>query len=275
MIRAASVTFSTNPVTDISDVSFSGTLAGSGNVGANPPGASFTGVQFDAGTAVFGSSVSGYQDFTSLDSPGLNFMLDSLTYATSPRTLTFSGLSSGTDYEAQFFITQDVSSRNVSVSDGMGGSITTAPVSSPQMVTGTFTAESPSQDFLFNASDGVPILNGYQLRDLSAPDSSPAPMPLNYDVSSVTDPAGVLTAGDLISAHNVNGPDLTVAGVTFAATGAIADHAIFDLPLYDTNDDYIASYLSAFQVRGLGPIPEPSAAALLAIVGLLIIHRRR
>lgn len=234
MIRAASVAFSTNPLTDISEVSLSGTLAESGNVGGNPPGASFTGLQFDAGTAIFGSSVSGYQDFTSLDSPGLNYMLDSLTYATSTQTLTFSGLSSGTDYEAQFFITQDVSSRTVSVSDGVGGSATTAAVSSPQMVTGTFTADGPSQDFIFNASDGVPILNGYQLRDL------------------------------------ISTPQSVVA--TFTAE---ADHAIFDLPLYDPNDDYLASYLSAFQVRGLGPIPEPSAFALLATVGLLLLYRRR
>jgi len=187
-------------ITGDSDVSTAGALVGAVNLGpANVPTTTVNGVTFTGLAMPSGSTAAAVGNF-SLTSPGISFsgilssgsapfsnlsapyqvLLSNIVGGTgsSPITLTINGLATGQAYQFQWW-TSDPLSNGIFTTATAGNAVTLSvntgvvPGGLGQFATGTFTADANSQTITFSGS--LPVLSGFQLRNLAPATAVPEP----------------------------------------------------------------------------------------------------
>ncbi|MFM8783697.1 MAG: hypothetical protein ACKOFI_00695 [Phycisphaerales bacterium] len=189
-----------------SDVSTSGTLKYAYNVGASgvssvsDNGVTFAPYAFPALLSFTNTVTSGGVSFVESDgtlwsnnsqgtasgaglSADYKSMLSSIGGATNPGTITVTlgNLASGTQYQLQVWVNNSSNGSVPNTGDpissvilGSGANQVTLDANTTnsaggvgQFVLGTFTASGSSQTFTLNGSGGMPVINAFQLRDLT------------------------------------------------------------------------------------------------------------
>jgi hypothetical protein len=200
--RGASITWDTpTQISGDSDVSTTGTLVGAANVGdTGVPAATVNGVTFQSLAAPGGVGSSGnftmsssgfgvFQSNTGGGSPNAPFNTLGAGYQTllssyivplfSTATLTISGLTSGDQYQFEFWSNNSSDSNSYQITATAGNSIMLgsnddhAVGGLGEFVTGTFTADSNMQSIDFIGDGDGGFLNGFQLRSLPAVSAVP------------------------------------------------------------------------------------------------------
>jgi hypothetical protein len=180
------------------DVSTTGTLIGAFNVGdAGVPGTTVNGVNFQSfaapggngssgnftmmpgGGGVFNSNTSGGSanpPFSTLTPAYQTLLMSYVTPLFSPVTLTMSGLSAGTSYQFQFWSNLSSQMFGYQITATAGNSVTLSSNTDGmegglgQWVTGSFIADSATQNVTFLGDGDGGFLNGFQLRQTAVPE---------------------------------------------------------------------------------------------------------
>ena len=172
---AASITWSGSTLVGdgTADISLTGSLVEAHNAGYNPPAMTAGGVLFDnVEINPLGFQFSGANPLNITGDASFDGLLDTASYWYGTVALTIDGLTDGNSYLVQFFVTDSRvygQPRTVTVSDGTN-SLTSGFIDAGFAFTGMFTASGSTQDVLFSglASENVPYLNAWQLRDVTA-----------------------------------------------------------------------------------------------------------
>ncbi len=294
--RAADITWAApRTITDESDISTNGTLVHAGSWGTNGV------VNVDVGGEIIpfedkapGGSVNGgtvqltgirsesRQLSTAFDASGTDVgsdfeeVLDGFAFETggaaNEMKVTLLGLTSQTLYEVQVFVSDDRNTVNDilfgdqpnvdRVNPTLGNLTQRVVLADSPVFTGTFFADSTSQDFfLFGSRLTQRLISAYQLRDISPPPLLPGDFNGN----------GVVDAADYsVWRNNLGGTfDLNGNGDETGASVGTVDEADFQL----WRDNFGNAVLETSTVASQ-QVPEPTSMLLIAIVaGILGVRR--
>lgn len=208
---------------------------------------SFTGVDFQGAGTLTNLSGLTYNTTQTGNGTATGGNIDTLTdtigffSGQSTQNANLTGLTLGNIYEAQFFVSHSpTATRTQTILDGEGNNAVLSNANPSQFATGVFQADGITQSLQFNSSTGSQLMNGYQLRDLGAGPTPPAPpvteLVAQFDVNS----GGSATQTDFFGLSN-NPPSGTSNGVTVAfssgfnefrdrnVAGVLAGHPLADL----------------------------------------------
>jgi hypothetical protein len=191
----------------------SGNLGGAGVAAVTLNGVVFAAFAFPSGSsntatlgqATFVVSTGALNAATSLGSGTAPFASLSADYRTllttggtltggGPLTLTLSGLTAGHDYVFQWWSNDSTGGFSSSIaSDGLGHALVLNGGLGPdgyvgRFGLGSFTAAGAFQDFSFTGNDSFPLINAFQLRDVTA---IPEPMPVALVAGALVLAAGI------------------------------------------------------------------------------------